>query len=61
MAWLLNSLLYMYVCVYIHSATTFETFEINEHSFMTKALLQALDCSREKMLKSDVYDLIMEC
>ena len=51
------------MCMQLYSATSFETFEINddENSFMTKALLQALDYSKGKMLKNDLYDHIIRC
>ena len=47
----------------LYSASSFETFELkdDEHSFMTKALLQALDCPGGKRLHSDVYNRINEC
>ena len=49
--------------MHLYSATSFETFEINddENSFMTNALLQALDHSKGKMLKGDLYDCILKC
>ena len=48
---------------YTCSASSFETFEIkdSEYSFMTKALLQALDHPGKKRLYSDLYKHINEC
>ena len=47
----------------LYSVSSFETFAVNndKYSFMTKALLQALDCPGGKRLYSDLYKHINEC
>ena len=54
---------YSYHLFKLLSASSFETFEVkdSEHSFLTKSLLQALDCPGGKRLRSDLYDRINEC
>ena len=54
---------YLYHLFKSLSASSFETFEVkgSEHSFLTKALLQALDCPGGKRLYSDLYKNINEC